>query len=630
VLFNSVTRRHGMTGPPFRAGLRTPVVGSVLLALSVSSSSSAQKTSDLIPREPASSGVTFTLPNSCRSLAKESRDISKLLEALASNPSSAGFNSLGLQFADQNQFSCAIPAFESALHLDPQSWETRYNLGLALAHAGEPQRAQIELGRVIQQKPDYTSAHNARGLVLESLGEHEAAAEEFRSVLKLEPRSVSAASNLARAFHSQQKYTAEIYSLRQAMSFGPPPDQAVQLGVALGATLDRLGKTDEAVAELRKLATLYPKSWDAHFNLANLYAQHLRYKEARVEYAEALRLDPENDPARLSLAKTLLELGEAGAALPLIQEYTRRMPGDYEGYLTLAHAYRRQGDLVNAVEGLRHALALKPDNYEVQYNLGLVLARAGNLEQAQQCLETAVKLNPQEAGAHYELSLIYAKQKNQQRYKEELQAFQRARLRSDENWNFDLLRIKGNDALQKGDAKGAAGAYREALKLKPNDPGMHYNLALALAKLGDHAEEKHELEKSIQLGSNVAEAQNQLGVLDMTDGKLAEAEKEFKAALAIDPAYAEADNNLGTLYGKVGNYPAAIELFRQAIEINPQYGQAHLNLGLVLAAQGKYAEARQHLQKALELEPDNRAALLALRMLEPQSPRYPNPAPQSQ
>lgn len=374
--------------------LMMQIPGSVLLIVLAPGLSPAQKTPNPTQRTTTAPTVTFTLPDSCQPSANKSHDIAELLTTLAASPSVAGYNSLGLRFTDRQEFRCAIPAFEAALRLDPESWETRYNLGLALVHAGQQKRAQSELGRVVQQKPDYAPAHNALGLVLASLGGYETAAEAFKSVLKFEPHSINAASNLAQVLHSQKKYTAEIYYLRQALTFGPSKDQTIQLRLALGAVLDQVGKTDEAVAELRKLAVSYPMSPDAHYNLANVCAKHLRYKEARVEYQEALRLDPENDGARLSLAKTLLEVGDTGAAVPLTQEYTRRLPGDYEGFLILAQAYRRQGDLAKAAEALRRALAMKPESYEVRYNLGLVLARSGNLEEAQQQLQTAVKLNP--------------------------------------------------------------------------------------------------------------------------------------------------------------------------------------------------------------------------------------------
>ena|SRR5579859_3677425 len=63
---------------------------------------------------------------------------------------------------------------------------------------------------------------------------------------------------------------------------------------------------------------------------------------------------------------------------------------------------------------------------------------------------------------------------------------------------------------------------------RPND------LALALGKTGDRAGERQALERSAQLDPKLALTQNQLGVLDLEDGKLDQAEHGFKSELSID------------------------------------------------------------------------------------------------
>ena len=70
---------------------------------------------------------------------------------------------LGAYFAQRNEFGCAIPAFDKSLQLDPKSWETRYNLGLALMQKGDRERASRELRLVVTQKPDLLNARNALG-----------------------------------------------------------------------------------------------------------------------------------------------------------------------------------------------------------------------------------------------------------------------------------------------------------------------------------------------------------------------------------------------------------------------------------------------------------------------------------
>jgi len=386
--------------------------------------------------------------------------------------------------------------------------------------------------------------------------------------------------------------------------------------LALGAVQDQTGPADEAVRELSRLVAAFPDSSEAHYNLANAYSGHFRYKEARPEYEQTLRLDPGNNAARLSLAKALLEIGENSATIPIADEYVHRVPGDDEGYLVLGQAYRRKGDLRRAEEQLRHAAQLKPDRYDTRYSLGMVLAGTGRVEEAIQQLEVAEKVNPGAPGAHYELGVLYTKEKNLERSQQEARAFQRAREKAEQDRSFDLLRIKGDDFLGKGDARNAAVSYGEAIKLNPDDPGMHYNLALALAKLGDEPGEKQELESAVKRGPGVPEPHNQLGTLYLAEGKIAEAERQFKLAIAANPAFAEAKNNLGALYGRIGNRHAATELFREALQNNPEFAQAHANLGLTLAAEGELAEAKRELREALRLDPRNSAAQAGLRMLK--------------
>lgn len=182
---------------------------------------------------------------------------------------------------------------------------------------------------------------------------------------------------------------------------------------------------------------------------------------------------------------------------------------------------------------------------------------------------------------------------------------------------------KANKLLEDGDAQGAAQAYREALRLDPNNSKTHYNLALALNKLGDHAGERQALEQAVRLDPKFALAHNQLGLSLLSDGKLPEAENELQAALAIDPQFAEAQNNLGTLYGQEGKNEVAEKLFRQAVESNPQYTQAYLNLGLTLAAVGRFTEAEQEIDKVLQLAPNRTDAMTAMGMVQVKLGKFP-------
>jgi tetratricopeptide (TPR) repeat protein len=401
------------------------------------------------------------LSGTCRQNGKRSSETAKLLEALDRQPSAEGFNALGALFAQKEQFPCAVESFKLALRDNPSSWETRYNLALALISLQDFRPAADELQAVIKQKPDFFAAHNALGLAFQSLGELDAAAEELQRALKINPRFVYAASNLAQIYHAQKKYTAEIHYLRQGLAQGPPEDLAYSMQLALGIAYESSGNTDAALEELRKLVAAYPQSAEAHFNLATLYARHVRFKEARPEFEACLRLDPANNAARLSLAKALTEIGDNALAVPVLQEYIRRVPGDYEGSYVLGEVYRKLGEFDKAVAQLQTAAQLAPENYEVQHKLGLALTSSKRLDEAIAHLEKARKLNPQAPEIPYELAAAYQRKGEAKRAQEALSAFEQAKQGSQAEEKASQLGAKANSLLEQGDAQGAAQAYRE-------------------------------------------------------------------------------------------------------------------------------------------------------------------------
>jgi len=132
-----------------------------------------------------------------------------------------------------------------------------------------------------------------------------------------------------------------------------------------------------------------------------------------------------------------------------------------------------------------------------------------------------------------------------------------------------------------GDFAAAADAYRRAVRLEPDDPILHFNLANALYVLGE------------------------------TD----QAAAEFRQAVRYDPDYAEAWNNLGTLLTEGEHRDEAIAAFGRALAVVPQYADAHFNLAETLAAAGCTSEACEHWRAYLALDPASPWASEARRRL---------------
>jgi tetratricopeptide (TPR) repeat protein len=536
------------------------------------------------------------------------KEPAELERVLRTHPSAGAYDALGAYFGQAQELACAIAAFEAAVHQDPNLWEARFNLSLALLQKHEPAKAARELRVAVRLKPDNAMGHIALGEALGELGENEAAVEEFKLVLKADPKSVPALDGLAKALIAEKRYSAAIAYLKDGAT---DPMLQDDLAVAYSSS----GDVSEAVKLLAALVQQDPTSADRHARLGIAYTQQSQFRQAADEFREALRLDPSNDITTLSHVKALIILAEFQTALPEIQSYYRRKPGDFNALYLMGVVDRGLGNYSDAEPLLKKAITLNPNHYEARYNLGFVLARLGKTEEALPHLQKALQLNPESSEARFQLAAVLRSLGQEQRAREELEKFQEKKQESVKENVAGTKVNQANEFFEQGDYEHAVDYYRQALAEDPGNAKTYYDLALGLDRLGKISEEREALAKAIELDSSLARAHNQLGFLNLQAGRESEAEKELKAAVTLDPDYAEAENNLGVLYGQQGKNREAEDLFRRATENNPKYTHAFVNLGLIQAGQSRFSEAEPILRNALKISPDDSQALTALAMV---------------
>jgi len=537
----------------------------------------------------------------------------ELERAIQTNPSAAAYDGLGAWFGGRHQLSCAVAAFESAVHLDAHSWEAQYNLALALIEQHNTAAAAQHLSLALRAKPDLLPARNAFGTVLLDAGKLPEAEGEFHAALKLDANNVYALDHLAQVLSAQRRYVAAITYWDKALAI-QPGDANMQ--VALAVAYSQNGDAKRAIEILKATIKAQPNVALAHFNLATIYAHQSQFREAADEYREELRLDPNDDVSRLSLVKALTTIGLNSDALEPALEYAKRHPEDYEGHYLLGAVYRGLGDLEKAEPELQRAAHGKPDNGEVQYNLGFVLARRGKPAEALPHLERALELQPDSSEARYQLMTVLRALHQDERARAIQAQFQEQKQQTITEQSVAIKGLEANGLLESGDARAAAERYREMLQVTPGDAHTWYNLALSLERLGDRKGEREALEKAVSLDAKMAPAHNQLAVLDLGEEHFADAQRHLETALTLDPQLAEAQGNLGVIYDRQGKIKEAEALFRQAVENDPKYRQGYLNLGLSLAQQNRLADARDTLQKAIALAPQDVQTLTALGMVE--------------
>ncbi len=289
-----------------------------------------------------------------------------------------------------------------------------------------------------------------------------------------------------------------------------------------------------AEEEWLKVLALDPRSAQAYHNLGMIYYLEHKYSEAEQALGKALQLDA-------SLVNTRVLLGAS-----LV----------------------RQRKSERAIAELERAMKLRlDDSAEKTARVALheaLLAR-GNYARALEALKPLAQKYPQDVDMLYSLRqtyLLLAEQTFQQ-------------IASMDSHSYRIHQILAESLAKQGHYQDAIGEYRQALKLKPDLPGIHYQIGL--------------LYRSYETGPAADRA----------------ALQEFEAELKINPYDAPSQYRLGKIYWKWHDLEKALANFRRALDLDESYVSPRLALGRTLEAQGKLEEAQQQLEVAARLEPGN-------------------------
>ena len=139
---------------------------------------------------------------------------------------------------------------------------------------------------------------------------------------------------------------------------------------------DEVEMTLEALAEgylrnhsLAKLLELtawwldrFPDQWLPHLYRANLQAREGTRAKAILEFQTVLKLNPDHDAAKLSLADTLMDDGQLKEALALFEAYLKENPGDPNALYGVASCQFSLGKSAAARAALKQILSISKNS----------------------------------------------------------------------------------------------------------------------------------------------------------------------------------------------------------------------------------------------------------------------------
>jgi Tfp pilus assembly protein PilF len=168
--------------------------------------------------------------------------------------------------------------------------------------------------------------------------------------------------------------------------------------------------------------------------------------------------------------------------------------------------------------------------------------------------------------------------------------------------------------IRDGNLRAGLGKLLEALKLDPENPGLHHEVAVVYRNLGEYNLAFPHFNKALALKPRFPEAQNNLGTLYLLLRDWDRAIECFQKAVN-DILYKTPHigyNNLGLAYYNKGEYQKAIERYLHAIKLFPSYSRCYRNMGLAYEAVNNWDSAIDAYEKAIFFAPEYAAAHLSL------------------
>ncbi len=358
------------------------------------------------------------------------------------------------------------------------------------------------------------------------------------------PTDPWANGDLAMILHAHEQVEAAVTLYRRAEALSGGEFRWTYL---LGVAQQQGGSNQEASESFRR-ALAKRRYGPAGIRLGETLAAAQRLDEARNALHEALDSGGNQAAAAYGLGRVLLDLGDASAAIPLLER----------------------------------AVSLAPDSGAARYALGSALRAAGDEDAAERILRTVGGADDTKPALD---DPVLARVRE---------------LAADEHHFLNL----GKSLEAKGAVADAIAAYERALAINPRMASAHANLVGAYGRMGDAAKAEVHYNAARSIDSSIEELHNNWGVLQAARLDPAAAAAAFRQALAINPQSAKAHANLGVALTELGDPREAARHFREAVASDPTNRSARMNLGTMALAADHPAEAAEHLEAALGADGD--------------------------
>jgi tetratricopeptide (TPR) repeat protein len=364
----------------------------------------------------------------------------------------------------------------------------------------------------------------------------------------------------------------------------------------MGMVYQAYGFVDAAAACYQNANSLAPREFRWPYYLGRLYQDEGENKRAITNLEIAQELQPNDIAGLINLAEVYQADGQPEPAKVLFDRALLVDPAQAAALAGLGEIALSKGDYTLAIRSLEAALRLQPAATTLHYPLAMAYRKTGDVSDALVHLEKKGSGKPTSPDPL--MDKVTALKRGQR-----------------------ALWVEGNKALAEGRYADAINAYKQMVTTADEaDPLPRIHLGVALAQSGDVKGAIEQYRQVVRFAPGSAVAHYNLGVLALELKSEDEARKEFGAALSLDPGFRLAHYQLANLLMRDGQFAEASSHYTRAMELGLDNEFVRLMKAMALVRIRKYAEAKAELDEDVAALPESADLSLALARLLAASP----------
>ena len=343
-----------------------------------------------------------------------------------------------------------------------------------------------------------------------------------------------------------------------SLAAAPQTDPDQLLNSAIEA--QQRGDFQAAIKGYRKFLELRPHSIEAQVNLGAALVHVGQFDAAIAEYRAALAsAPPQKTPILMDLGLAYYKKGDFENARQQFEPVHAAQPNDVRIAILLGDTYVRLGKYASAVTMLEPMEHKNVQNLDFEYVLGKAMIDANKRREGVARIEKVAQAG--HSADDYMLAGSTLLQLNE---------YEQARRDLDEALRLDaklpgIYSLAGMARDKTGNIKDAEVAFREALKLTPDDFTANLYLGAILFKRRELGEAKTYLEHALRLDPTSSMAGYEVGMLKSASGDYEAAAQELEKVAGEDPTWLEPHVELASLYYRL-HRPADGEKERKIVE----------------------------------------------------------------